>query len=196
MLIWVCAMRCEAKPVIDYYRLQKYEDRSLPFGLYQSADKYCIISGIGRHNTADTLTQAQASLQLSGPTHWINLGIAGHKSLAVGSLRVIKQAADARQNDVIKLQQAPDTALKTASIISVNNETTHYPDSAIIDMEAYHFASHCQSAEQIHSFHCLKVISDNAASQPTRNKARISALITDNMAQITDFARHLEDTSQ
>ncbi len=196
MLIWVCAMPCEAKPVIDYYRLQKCADHSLPFALYQAADSYCIISGIGRQNMADTLTQAQASLQLNEPTHWINLGIAGHKSLAVGSLRVIEQAADARQNDVIKLKQAPDPVLKTASIISVDNETTRYPDSAIIDMEAYHFASHCQTAKQIHSFHCLKVISDNATTPPSRNKARISALIADNMVQITDFTRHLQETSR
>ncbi len=34
----------------------------------------------------------------------------------------------------------------------------------------------------------IKIISDNSESPPTRNKAKISQLIADNMQQISEFA--------
>ena len=47
MLIWVCAMHCEAKPVIDFYRLKKSHDDNA-FDLYRGDKMACIISGIGK----------------------------------------------------------------------------------------------------------------------------------------------------
>ena len=47
MLIWVCALHCEAKPVIDYYRLSKSHDDNA-FDLYQSDRMICVISGSGK----------------------------------------------------------------------------------------------------------------------------------------------------
>ena len=47
MLIWVSALHCEAKPVIDFYRLKKsHEDNA--FDLYRGDGMACIISGTGK----------------------------------------------------------------------------------------------------------------------------------------------------
>ena len=46
-VIWVSALHCEAKPVIDYYRLKKSHDDNA-FDLYRGDDMLCIISGVGK----------------------------------------------------------------------------------------------------------------------------------------------------
>ena len=51
MLIWNCALHCEAKPIIDYYRLKK-DPAENAFDVYQDERIACVVSGIGGINMA------------------------------------------------------------------------------------------------------------------------------------------------
>ncbi len=193
MLIWMCALACEAKPLIDYYRLQKNSDQSLPHRLYQREDIYCIVSGIGLQNMQQAMQFAQDEIKPSAQAHWINLGIAGHRDLALGTLLQITECTSANQPLPIKLTKRNFSGIDSAPIISVSNQTIDYPQQHLVDMEAWTFAQHCQTHNISDRCHCLKVISDNANHTPNRDKARISRLIDKNISDISDFAAHLED---
>ena len=76
MLIWVCALHCEAKPVIDFYRLKKSHDDNA-FDLYRGENMACIISGMGKLASAAASAWIAARYEDSASIAWINLGVAG-----------------------------------------------------------------------------------------------------------------------
>ena len=76
MLIWVCALHCEAKPVIDFYRLKKSHDDTA-FDLYRGDDMVCIISGTGKVASSAACAWLAARYADAASLAWINLGIAG-----------------------------------------------------------------------------------------------------------------------
>lgn len=85
MLIWVSALHCEAKPVIDFYRLKKsHEDNA--FDLYRGDGMACIISGTGKIASAAACAWIAARYQDEPSIAWINLGIAGAAQHDIGRI--------------------------------------------------------------------------------------------------------------
>ena len=94
MLIWVCALHCEAKPVIDYYRLKKSHDDSA-FDLYRGDNMVCIISGTGKVASAAACAWIAASHNEATSFAWINLGTAGCADHEIGAPFLLNQVIDA-----------------------------------------------------------------------------------------------------
>jgi adenosylhomocysteine nucleosidase len=189
MLIWMCALHCEAKPVIDFYRLRKIADISA-FDLYQLDEVACVVSGIGDLNMAAACAWAASRFENNKPC-WINLGIAGHKSLALGTTLVANQVYRQHHARAIYPVQIVKHELATACVISQTAEQTDYHPDAVYDMEAYAFLHSCSHFTPLELCTCIKVISDNTENPPLRDKARISQLIADNIQPIANYARSL-----
>jgi adenosylhomocysteine nucleosidase len=194
MLIWMCALHCEAKPVIDFYRLKKNTSSSA-FDMYQLDDIVCIVSGLGDLNMAAACAWAASHFEQETPC-WINLGIAGHKSLALGTMLAASQVY--RKDDAHPIYPAPQLKkhdLTTAYVISQPAEQTDYHPDAVYDMEAYAFLHSCRHFTALELCSCIKVISDNAENPPLRDKARISQLIADNIQALADYATRLQQAA-
>lgn len=194
MLIWMCALHCEAKPLIDFYRLKKTPD-SVKFDLYQNENTSCIVSGIGALKmTAATIWAAQHN-SLQGNSSWINLGVAGHKNLAIGSTVLARKISSHAASSSFY----PITDVKhdfhSNELISFASQQSHYPESAACDMEAYAFMQTARLYSPLTGCHCIKVISDNSESPAHRDKARLSALIAANMKAISHFAHEMHRSS-
>ena len=190
MLIWSCALHCEAKPVIDYYRLQKDHAESA-FDVYQNQHIACVVSGLGGINMAAATAWAAAHFNGSSPACWINLGIAGHKSLAIGELVVAGQITQADNPHSIYPVPLLKHRHPLKPVISHLHEQSHYADEALSDMEAYAFIHTASRFAPLELCQSLKIISDNAQSGPDRNKARISQLIHARIDEIAKFADQL-----
>jgi len=188
MLIWICALHCEAKPVIDYYRLKKSPDTDA-FDLYRNDAITCIVSGIGHDKMSQAVHWANSFLEHEKDSCWINLGIAGHKNLPVGSAVLVNGCTLDESADPLNLTCNIAHAFKTRPIISIEAERSGYDDIAMYDMEASAFFKSCRHYRSIEYCQSIKIISDNEHTAPTRNKAHISALIANNMPEISDFAR-------
>jgi adenosylhomocysteine nucleosidase len=193
MLIWMCALHCEAKPVIDFYRLKK-QAGTHAFDLYQRDDIACVVSGIGDLNMAAACAWAASRFGHENPC-WINLGIAGHKSFALGTALVADQVYRGDNAQAIYPAALIQQVLSSATIISQAVEQTDYHPHAAYDMEAYAFLHSCRHFTALEFCSCIKVISDNAENPPDRNKARISQLIADNSQAIADYASRLQQQS-
>ena len=93
-LIIIVALACEAKPIIDHLRLQKLQSSVFPLYINRAgADSEMVtsvvVSGIGALNMAAAVAWIGAQLPVRN-TVWLNLGIAGHQLLEVGScVRVV-----------------------------------------------------------------------------------------------------------
>ena len=190
MLIWTCALHCEAKPVIDYYRLKKAQAEGA-FDVYHNQHTACVISGIGGINMAAATAWAAAHFTNPSPSCWINLGVAGHRSLAVGELVLAGQVSQAGNPHSIYPVPLLKHRYPLKPVISHQHEQIEYDDEALCDMEAYAFIHTAGRFAPLELCQGLKVISDNAENAPDRNKARISQLIHARIAEITGFADQL-----
>ena len=191
MLIWVCALHCEAKPVIDFYRLKKHRDQTA-FDLYSKDEMACVVSGMGRVNSAAATAWVGGLYSLNSVLAWINLGVAGSKTVEVGSAFVINKIVDEISGKAaypIPLKQKDFTS---TSCLTLTKSSTDYPAQGLIDMEASAFfntATRFSSAELVQS---IKVVSDNVNHEPDHNKQRLSTMIQNHQQTISSFANKLE----
>ena len=190
MLIWMCALHCEAKPVIDYYRLKKNGECHV-FDLYQGDGITCIVSGMGELNMAEACAWAAGHFAQHNLC-WINLGIAGHASFPVGSLLLATQVLQHDNGQAIYPIPLIKHQMQTATLISQSSERLDYHATAAYDMEAYAFLHSCSRFTPLELCSCIKVISDNADTAPVRDKAQISQLIARHMQHIADYAASLQ----
>jgi adenosylhomocysteine nucleosidase len=193
MLIWMCALHCEAKPVIDFYRLKKNADCS-DFDLYQAQDLVCIVSGIGDLNMAAACAWAGARFANENLC-WINIGVAGHASLPLGSVSIANQVYRQGHKQAIYPVPLIQHTWNPVSIISLPGEQTVYHPSAAYDMEAYAFLHSCSRFTPLELCSCIKIISDNADHPPLRDKAKISQWIAQQMQDIARYATQLQLTA-
>jgi len=194
VLIWVCALHCEAKPVIDLYRLKKSSQKT-EFDLYQNNDIRCIVSGMGADNMSRAVRWGNNQFHQHNNLCWINLGIAGHKNLPVGTGVLINQASLNENKDALNTQTDIKHSFESKSVISISHEQTEYHEDSLFDMEAHAFLTMTRTFSPLYLCQSIKIISDNSESPPTRNKAKISQLIADNMQQISEFADLLQHSA-
>jgi len=190
MLIWMCALHCEAKPVIDFYRLKKLSHPS-EFDCYRHADILCVVSGIGAINMAAATAWSAALFAQNQSTAWINLGVAGHKDLAIGTTTIASKISQVDQPASIYPVPLTRHALTLMPVESQHMENRDYTDQVVFDLEAYAFIKIASRFSPLELCQCIKIISDNTNSPPTRDKAWISELVARSMHDIDDFARAL-----
>ncbi len=170
MIRFVVALPAEAQAVIDYYRLQQrpYNNNgntgAALFRVYERDDYALVISGIGK--TAAAAATAYLYSETGKPDNaiWLNVGIAGHRDMALGDALLAHKITDATAQRSWYPPQVSKHKVPTAELITVEQPVRDYPESSAYDMEASAFvniANRCSTAEFVQ---CFKVISDNATS--------------------------------
>jgi len=192
MLVWVAALRCEAKPIIDYYRLTKSTEQN-PFDIYLKENMLCIISGIGKIKAAAATAWIARLNSHNNPIAWINIGTAGSAERPIGTPIWINKISDIESNQQYIPVPIPSSKIESAHCQTLSQASTDYHPKRIYDMEASAFFETARLYSCVELIHCLKIISDNSSQQTGRDKARISALINLNIVQLTSFAQSLID---
>lgn len=185
------ALPCEAKPLVEYFSLKKATTIQ-PFAVYFNQDICLTVTGLGKSAIAAGVAYSQALFASVDHPVLINIGIAGHKHHAVGSLFLIDKITDfdSRKSYYPPLVFTPPCP--TASIQTVSRPQLNYDLQHLCDMEAsafYETAVRFSSGELIH---CLKVISDNESS-PVENiqPKQVSSLIAAHVAAIETLLTEL-----
>lgn len=191
MLIWTCALHCEAKPVIDFYRLKKLKNPN-HFDCYQNDQMLCVVSGMGGQNMQQAVNWVIETFKIESGSGWINIGIAGHLSYPVGTALLVSSVSQHDRSTAIFLHPPEHNTLASCALSSQQKENTDYQANVIFDLEAYAFVNSVKAFSPLHHCQCVKVISDNADTPPQRNKAAISQLIADTMPAIHEVAMSLQ----
>ncbi len=187
------ALPCEAKPLVEHFNLKK-DTTVQPFAVYLNRDICLTVTGLGKSAMAAGVAYTQALFATVEHPVLINIGIAGHKDHAVGSLFLIDKITDI---DTLKHYYPPlvfTPPCSTASIQTVSRPQLSYDRHHLCDMEAsafYETAVRFSTGELIH---CLKVISDNEASpaeniQPKQAAALIAAHVAVIEALLAELSR-------
>lgn len=190
MLIWVCALHCEAKPIIDYYRLKKSHDDSA-FELYRGDDTLCIVSGIGKIASAAACAWIAARYHDEASIAWINLGIAGSAKHPIGSAFVLNQVVDADTGQRYYPVACDRPVLPVSPCLTLSQPGENYQHEFLFDMEASGFMYSALRFSSAELTQCIKIVSDNQHHKTGKNRQQVSDLIHQNIESITRQADNL-----
>jgi hypothetical protein len=174
-----CALPCEAQPLIQHYKLSELKQFNL-FRIYQSNNKEIslTITGIGKINTAASVSYHHACLNTNASDIWLNIGVAGHKNKAIGESCLINKITDENSNTHWYPQIIFKAPCASTGLITLDKPSDNYQD-VLFDMEAsafYEMAIRLGTAELIH---CYKIVSDNVEqSTSTVNADKVKTLIS------------------
>ena len=190
MINIVVALDCEAKPLIERFKLKRQQDHAYP--IYSAENIQLIVSGVGKLNSA-TATGYLAGLTKESSA-WLNIGIAGHKTHEMGALYLAHKITDRHSEQSWYPAFTFKTGIETESLATFDAPVNDYHDALLHDMETagfYHAASRFNSAEFVH---CLKIISDNAENATHKiNKQMVADLVTGQIEPIAEFVTALNE---
>ena len=194
-LNFVVALPLEAKSITEHFDLQLASVQS-PFRVYTNADNsLClIVSGVGKVSAATATAFVAARSGANPATAWLNIGVAGHKNLPIGTLILAHKITDTSRGRSWYPPQILDTPCQTKALLTVDEEIHDYPDDAVCEMEAsgfYQTASRYTTHELIH---CVKIISDNEENE-TIEYGGVEGLIRENLDTIHSIVYQLLDIS-
>jgi len=183
VLYIVCALHCEAKPLIDFYKLSADTDST--FTIFSSQDVKLIIAGIGKVSTAAAMAYLYAKDGEKKNVGWLNVGIAGHKKFSIGSLHNINKVTDAVSLINWYPARLPNIDCETSPCITVDTPVDVYKSQSVYDMEASAFMATALRFSSNELIQVLKIISDNEDNHVENiNKSMVKALVAKNIEDI------------
>jgi adenosylhomocysteine nucleosidase len=192
MINIVTALPCEARPLIDAFRLQKRSSIHA-FPLYERDGLNLIVCGPGKLAAATAVAYLQGLQQAQPASGWLNLGIAGSSAFAVGDMVLAHRVIDNNTGQRFYPGLCFELPCATAEVITVDVPETRYAGNAVYDMEAAGFYSAAMRFAPGDVIHCLKVISDtHEHAIETINEARVQELICNTLPMMQQTLSQLD----
>lgn len=182
MLNILCALNCEANPITRRYDLKK-KSSCTPYPIFERDNIRLIISGIGKVSSA--AAAAYLGALHNTETAWLNIGIAGHRQMKVGTSILAHKITDAATNQHFYPEIASYHDFRSDCMATLDQPINHYPEPCLYEMEASGFFQTAQRFSTVDQIQCFKVISDNEEN-PTQkiNKPFVQELIHQSMDSI------------
>ncbi len=193
MIRLVVALQVEARPLIDRFRLSA-DSRARGFRVYRGVDCALVVSGVGQVAAASATAYLEAFLDEAADCPWVNVGVAGHANLPLGSAALAHKVAVEDGSQYWYPGLVVDWPGLTAELRTLSSPGRCYEGECLFDMEAaafYPTACRFASSELVH---CLKIVSDNAgapAEQVTRE--RVVALVSGAIPEIETLLAGLRE---
>jgi hypothetical protein len=136
------------------------------------------VSGVGKARSAAAAGYLHGLGGGRRDEGWINVGIAGHRSLPLGEAVLAHRVLDRASGR----SHYPSFAFKppcpTETVVTVDRLEEGYPEGCALDMEASGFHEAAARFSSVELVHSLKIISDNEAAPPAEVTAqRAEALV-------------------
>lgn len=193
MLCLVVALAAEARPLLAFHRLQGVSGH--PYRICAGEQAHLIVSDIGKVAAAAATAYLRALIG-DTPAAWLNIGIAGHGSQAVGTPLLAHKVVDVANGKPFYPTFTAPPPCSTTLLHTVDHAQPAVGDAAY-DMEASGFCEAAQRFATSERVHCLKVVSDNPqSSYRTLNAAKVEALIEAQLDTVAQVGEHLRALSQ
>ncbi len=193
----VVAHRLEAQPLIDFFELTP-DDSPASLTIYKNDTGInLIMCGIGTQ--AASLATADLGEYQSRTTEsvaaWLNFGIAGHKTAAIGSGLVANRITDQRSGKTVYPSMLLGTRA-SSPVLTVEEPEVNYAKDLAYEMEAYGFWSAASIIAGLDLIQVYKLISDNPTNPAHEiDLAAISELVSKHMGQVSQFIAELQALS-
>jgi len=160
---FVVAHKLEAKPLIEHFHLKKFIKE--PFQVFKNESGIrLIISGMGAsraRSAVEYMWQLDSGSFLK--EGWINVGIAGHRTLDLGTCFLANKISS-RETGEVYYPFLDWNTKNTEGLITVDRPEKSYVGDEAYDMEAAGFFSAASNFSETELISSIKVISDNKAS--------------------------------
>ena len=190
MLHIVCALKPEARPLLDHFGL-----RALPRAsrIYHNAEAHVslTLSGIGKSAAARAVTRTCACFKADKSHAWLNLGIAGHAGLPVGQAVIIKKVTDAESGRTWFPSRVFPVTIPALDLITLDEPGSDYREE-LFDMECTGFFRAASDIATLELAQALKIISDNPDEPMDNvNPALAGRLVQQNLPVIEEIVEQL-----
>ena len=125
------ALQCEAKALIREFSLRRKQISS-PFPIYENGSIYLIVSGVGRVLSAAGVSFLGAHLNANDEDYWINVGIAGHRTLPIGTSCLIHQIKEVATKAVFYPSIVFSWTQPTYSLCTVDQVEEEYRERVVM----------------------------------------------------------------
>ena len=192
MLHIICALKPEAQPLIDYYRLQ-LQPKAGAFQIYHrpETDSALTISGMGKSAAGAAVNATRDYFKSGKSDAWVNVGTAGHASLPIGQAVITKKITDAGAGQTWFPSRVFTTALPVHELLTLDKPGREYR-TELFDMEGAGFFQAVTKFATLELVQVIKIISDNASQSIDEiNPDLLSRLITKNLPVIDEVIQQL-----
>lgn len=185
---FIVALPPEAKPINQHLGLVR--DNYDQYPLYRNGHISLVISGYGIQNAAAATAWLHQINELRADDIWINLGIAGHHSHAVGEAFLAHSIEDVVTGDSWAIETGTKLTHPTETVYTVAKPDTSYGLDGLVEMEAtgfYRAALKCTTPDRIY---CLKIVSDNSNNSTDNiNGKMVSQLIREHLDMLDELIK-------
>jgi adenosylhomocysteine nucleosidase len=196
MIHLVVALSAEAKPLIRHFGLERRADKG-PFPVYENEGMSLIVSGAGKPRAAAATAHLHGVRGTTLDCAWLNIGIAGDGSRALGEGMLAHSIKDATTRRCWYPPLVFQPPCETTSVLTVDRPASAYPEAGSVDMEAsavYDTARRFSTSELIH---CFKIISDNHANPAhSVSAASVERLVAEKLDVIEVIVRQLSQLAE
>lgn len=186
------ALTAEANPLIAALDLKPLSGNHL-FPIWEGEGIKLIVSGVGKIKAGAACSYLAGIHRDEDIYGWLNVGIGGHRSLALGTpLLAHKVVDDARRSQFFPTF-AFDLPCRSEVCLTVENPEHIYETASVYDMEAAGFYTIASKISPLEMIHVFKVISDNA-SHPAKEvtKKEVQTHIENHTGLIQDILKEMD----
>ena len=161
-LIWLVATNAEASALVARMGLSACGG---PLPMFQKGEQMLVVSGRGRAKAAAAVAWASARNDDVGGLAWLNVGLAGHRSLPLGEVRALTPLYDVGTGGQYFPGQEALAGLNTSMGATVDRPVTTYTLDAVYDMEAAPFFEIASMLSEPQLIASIKVVSDKSGNR-------------------------------
>ena len=189
MIFIICALKCEASPLITTFKLKPTANNRK---CYQYEDISLYVTGVGSENIHRSMTTL-SSLENRSRNIFINIGVCGCNDRAIHKGRAFLINEICSDNcgiplypDMIINSTFSESACTTYSSVKTDSDCP----TPLADMEAYTFFEEALKHTNSNNIHIIKIVSDYMDS-PDITKNDISGFINGNRREIFEYVSSL-----
>ena len=162
MQIILSALKAEAIPLINYYKL--VPNNSIGLQMYKNDLFAILITGVGRKNVKKTLKEYLKKSKNIEEAKFINIGIAGgvKGNCKIGEMFFINKVFDdyLKANYNIKTGNRPNILENRVTTVFEPILNNGQEREGLVDMEAYEICSVLSDFNQLNKVTIIKIVSD------------------------------------
>lgn len=188
---FVVALKAESGPLIECFKLAK-ESGPSPFPLFASDHHRLVLSGIGKELAAKATTYLRERFPQPNQV-WLNLGLAGHGTLALGTVFLANRILDEEARPFYPTQSLQHD-LESSALKTCSSPVSDYPEPIGYDMEASAFCASASLSSIRELIQVIKIVSDNP-DHPlgSFDRSSVGTLIESALPSILPLVDQLEE---
>jgi len=197
MVIIVCALHCEAKPLITHFGLRGEKMRA-PFDLYRGDEHFLLVTGVGRLKAAISVSSFLSKFEEISAL--VNIGICGgNKEDPLGELYLINKVTDVALAKSFYPQMLMRSELAEATISTFDRPVAFQNTPAnsfwLADMEASGIWQAANAFIESEKIQFLKIVSDHLCHERP-SKEYVSGLVAKKLGAIEVFISNFQQFSR